>query len=103
MWNIVKFVFGLLLSILIFLVFIELILGNRDFTNYLAIALAVVGLILAIIGVLASITRNSPIKVGAISRSEFYGVMAVVLSVGVALYIATQNRIDQIMLILAKH
>ena len=53
------------------------------------------GILLAVIGILTNLERESKIKVGVINRAEFYGV--------VALFAYMQymgNRIDQIMLIL---
>ena len=52
------------------------------------------GLLMALIGLLQSIRRNSPLTLGAISRTEVYGVIGAV--VGYLVY--TNTRIDQIML-----
>lgn len=54
------------------------------------------GITMAIISVLRNTKRQSPIKVGAITRAEFYGVIIALIS----WIFIINNRIDQIMLIL---
>ena len=60
--------------------------------NNLSVLLIILGLTLLLIGILTNITHRSTPKLGAISRTEVYGV--VVALVGYMFYI--NNRIDTV-------
>ena len=58
--------------------------------------LAVFGALLLISGILSSIKRNSPIKLGVASRGEFYGVVVLLVSI----LLGMNGRIDTLYQIL---
>lgn len=94
MLNIIKFIVVTVVSLLMVYVVITGLFETPP--DVALVMLGIAGAILAIIGILTSVRRNSPIRVGVINRAEFYGVVVVLVT-----YIFYLNtRIDQIMLLL---
>lgn len=102
MWlKILKVIIGIAIVILlVYFTTITMLITKYQITGLLPLILVILGFALALIDVLSNIAKSSPIKVGGINRAEFYGVMTVVIGSGISMYLSTQSRIDQIMLIL---
>ena len=101
MWNRLKIIVVWLIVCLMFVIFYSIIANTQLSLEVLSISilvLAILGATLTLLGVFSNIKRRSKIKVGAINRAEFYGVLVTLISA--LFYLNT--RIDQIMMLLAQ-
>ena len=102
MWNIIKgfvvaLIGGLIVGIIISMSFV-VPQPSPEGINIGVLILGILGITLLLIGIFTNITKQSKLKIGTLSRSEFYGVLTVLI----AAFFYLSNRIDQIMLLLAQ-
>lgn len=95
---------SLVIVLLILLSLFSLQLGFTTGTSrLLSILVIIIGVFLALAGLISSIKRNSPPKItGGISRAEFYGVVVVIFGWTQMWVISMNSRIDQIFQMMIK-
>ena len=98
MWKSVQWILFTLVGIVTVMIIISVFASLTDLFGPLGIALIVLGIVLALVGFFTNVTHNSPVKVGTISRAEFYGVMIALAGWIFQVQTTLNGRIDQIML-----
>ena len=104
MWNTVKKVVSTLIVFAVAYNVVTVMFATPS--DVALLMLAILAIILFVAGIVSSSTRNSPLKLGSISRAEFYGVVVFLVSIMLFMFTKidqTNARIDQIMVILMQN
>ena len=101
-----KKIVATLITILIALTVVDSFFGLPAMTdtvaNHSIFSLIILGIVLAVLGLLSAISHHSVIRLGAINRAEFYGVLVAINGILFQWMLHMSNRVDQIMILLAK-